>query len=84
MYDNQQDKKMEQQRLKAITLPSASLASLTALKVEVGTKIRNGTLLAEYSVNEQGGNARVLHLRSSVVGIVRSVHFNDGDTIPSR
>ena len=77
------DLKMEG-NLRTLTIPASTPAILTSLKVEVGTQIRNGTLLATYTLKGPEDKVADVPFKSTIVGKIHSVLHEEGDTLQPR
>lgn len=65
---------------KVLSIPGSVPVTLVSLKVEVGSKVQIGTVLATYSISGSESNGEE-NLRSSSVGKVSSILHQEGDLI---
>ena len=65
-----------------VTTPLEGDVEMVTVSVQVGDRVRKGSVLCQYQ--PLNGSGAVQTLKSSTVGIVRRVSAHDGDVLPPK
>lgn len=67
-----------------VSTPLDAEVEVTCVSVQVGDRVRRGSVVCQYRPKDGAGSTAVQTLKSPVVGIVRRIGVNDGDVVPPR
>ena len=67
-----------------VSTPVDAEVEVTCVSVQVGDRVRKGSVLCQYRPKNGAGSAAVQTLKSPTVGIVRRIGVNNGDVVPPK